>query len=109
MRSVRIEYTKNEAVTGIPECSLEPHRTELLVPMVVLFIVVMVSILARLVQLLAQMTLDLLAWCLHRQSRNRTCRRRLATDLRAFELASNRAPAPERARVTRRAVPGRAS
>ena len=47
----------------------------------------------------AHVTLDLLAQCLHCQSWNRTCRRRLAANLRAFELASNHTPAPERARV----------
>jgi len=52
----------------------------------------------------AQMTLDLLAWRLHRQSRNWTRCRRLAANLGAFELASNRTPTPERARVARRAV-----
>jgi len=49
---------------------------------------------------LAQMTLGLLSGCLHCKSQNRTCRRRLAANLRAFELAANRTSTPERARIT---------
>ena len=46
-----------------------------------------------------QVTLDLLAGCLHRQSRNWTRRRRLAANFGALELAANRTPTPERARL----------